>query len=131
MAVATYDDVAVALGRAISDSDEQNQVEYWLDGIELIIGSRLGDVSELDQDVLKYVETEAVVARINRNAAAGTSSITVAVDDSSVTRRFEGVSAADITDDWYRLLDPAWGTGAFSVRPSFEDDAEDPLAGWS
>lgn len=123
MAVATYSDVEVALGRSISTPAEQGQVDYWLDGIEMLIGSRLGDVTELDQDVLKFVEVEAAVARINRNAAAGTSSITVSVDDGAVTRRFEGVNATDVTDDWWRLLDPSWGSGAFSVRPSFEADA--------
>lgn len=129
MAVATYTDVGVALGRAISTQDEQDQIEYWLDGIELLIGSRLGDVGDLDQDMLKFVETEAVVARVNRAAFAGTTSISVAVDDGTVTRRMEGVSASDVTDDWYRLLDPSWGSGAFSVRPSFEADTS-PWVSW-
>lgn len=122
MAVATYEDVAVALGRPISTQAEQDQVEYWLAGLELIIGARLGDLAALDQDVLKYVETEAAVARINRNAAAGTSSITVSVDDGAVTRRFDGPSVSDVTDEWWHLLDPNAGSGAFSVRPYFEPD---------
>lgn len=131
MAVATYQDVEVALGRPISTTAEQAQVGYWLDGIELLIAARLGAVSDLDQDVLLYVETEAVVGRIKRNAAAGTSSITVSVDDGSVTRRFDGVNSSDINDEWWRLLDPTWGSGAFSIRPYFEPDDVDPLAGWA
>lgn len=127
MAVATYEDVAVALGRPISTQAEQSQVEYWLNGLEIIIGARLGVLADLDQDVLRYVETEAAVARINRNAAAGTSSITVAIDDGSVTRRFEGPSASDMTDEWWHLLDPDTGSSVFSARPYFVPDSPD---GW-
>lgn len=124
MAVATYSDVGVALGRSISDSDEQAQITYWLDGIELIIGSRLGDVSLLDQAVLKYVETEAAAAKVNRRNQSE-SSITVSVDDGSVTRRYDGISAGDITDAWWNLLSPDSGTATASIRPSFDvDDAQ-------
>lgn len=122
MAVATYTDVGIALGRAITDPAEQARIEYWLDGIELLIGSRLGDITTLDQTALMYVETEAVVGRVNRAAVGGGSSVTVSVDDGAVTRRYEGVKAGDIIDDWWRLLDPDWGSGAFSVRPGFEPD---------
>lgn len=128
MAVATSDDVAVALGRPISTSgtpSEEDQVNYWLDGIELLIRSRLGDVSLLDQDVLKYVEVEAAAEKARRNGRAE-SSITVSVDDGSVTRRYDTVSADDITGAWWNLLDPDLGSRVFSARPQFESDASDP-----
>lgn len=129
MAVATVDDVAVALGRPISEAAQVAQVGWWLEGVELLIRARLGDPAELDQDVLKYVEVEAVVAKVQR-AGTRESSITVAVDDGSVTRRYEsGVSAGDITDEWWNLLDPSIASGAFSIRPSFEpDEAQWPVS---
>lgn len=123
MAVAIYADVAIALGRPISTPAEQEQVEWWLSGVELFIIARLGPVAELNQDVVKYVEVEAVAAKVRR---AGTleSSVSVAVDDGTVTRRYENaVTAGDITDEWWNLLDPTIGSGAFAVRPSFEPDA--------
>jgi len=122
MTVATYADVEVSLGRSISIQSERLQVEWWLQGIEHIIAGRLGDVSALDQDVLKYVEVEAAVAKVNRNGR-GESSVTVSVDDGTVTRRYENqVSAGDITDAWWHLLDSDSNTGTASIRPSFEAD---------
>lgn len=122
MAVATYTDVAVTLGRAISDPLEQDQVEWWLDGVEMLIRVRLGDPAELDQVVLKFVEVEAVAAKVRRHGTTE-SSITVAVDDGSVTRRYENaVSTDDISDEWWNLLDPDSNTGTASIRPYFEPD---------
>lgn len=129
MAVATYTDVAVALGRPISTVAEQGQVEWWLNGVELFIAARLGAVAALNETVVKYVEVEAVVAKIQR-AGRSESSITVAVDDGSVTRRYENaVTASDITDEWWQLLDPDTNTATASIRPSFEaDDVRWPAA---
>jgi hypothetical protein len=122
MAVATYTDVAVALGRAISTPTEQAQVEWWLTGVELVIGNRLGDITLLNQDVLQYVEVESVVAKVQRHGQSE-SSITVAVDDGSVTRRYENsVSAGDILDEWWQMLDPDSSTSSASIRPYFEAD---------
>ncbi len=121
MAVATYEDVAVAIGRPISDATEQARVTYWLDAAELIIGARLGDVAELDQAALKYVETEAVAAKLAN--PDGYQSETI--DD--YTYRF-GTETRRVTilDEWWRLLDPDTGSGAFSARPYFETDAVNP-----
>jgi hypothetical protein len=122
MAVATYFDVEVALGRSITSPSEQDQVEWWLDGVELFVTARLGAVAGLNQTIVKYVEVEAVVAKIQR-AGRAESSVTVAVDDGSVTRRYENaVSASDITDEWWQLLDPDSGTPTASIRPSFDAD---------
>lgn len=129
MAVATYADVAVALGRPISTDAEQGQVEWWLNGVELFIAARLGDVLDLDETLVRYVEVEAVLAKIQRSGRSE-SSITVAVDDGSVTRRYENaVSASDITDEWWQLLDPDTNTATASIRPSFEaDDVHWPVS---
>lgn len=112
MAAATYSDVAVALGRPIADSDEQAQVTYWLDAVELQIRTRLGDVAQLDQDVLRYVEVEAVAAKMQN--PGGYQSETI--DDytyrfGSETRRVQ------ILDEWWSLLSPTGGSGAFTIRP--------------
>lgn len=105
MAVATYADVATALGRSIDTSDEQDQVEHWLTGIELVISQRLGDVTLLDQTALLFVESEAGAALV-RNAGVAESSITVSVDDASVTKRYDDASdyADFITTAWWTLL---------------------------
>ncbi len=109
MAVATYEDVAVPLGRTIDAATEQGQVTWWLDGTERIIRSRLGDITLLDQGDLAYVEAEVVAEKVRRNGRAE-SSVSVAIDDGTVTRRYENpVSPGDITDDWWDLLA---GTGA-------------------
>lgn len=119
MTVATYQDVGVALGRSITDTAEQDQINHWLTGIELVIGVCLGDVTQLDQAALKYVEAEAVAEKARRRGRAE-SSITVSVDDGSVTRRYDQpASANDITDEWWALLSPAENddAGAFSISP--------------
>jgi hypothetical protein len=135
VAVATWQEVAVALGRPTSDfnADQQAQIAWWLDGVELFIVSRLGLVAELDAATVKYVEVEAVAAKVGRSSSGGASSITVNVDDGGVTRRFESpVTAGDITDEWWTLLDPTISAGAYSVRPGFEPDAtSDILDSWT
>lgn len=106
MSVAAWQEVAVALGRPSSDftDDQQEQIEWWLDGVELIISRRLGDVSALDQAVLKLVEVEVVADKVRR-AGTEESSITVSIDDGSVTRRYDNaVVDDDITDRWWDLL---------------------------
>lgn len=115
MAAATYQDVGVALRRTISDTAEQAQIEHWLTGAEMAVRSRLGNPSLLDQVVLKYVEAEAVAKKVRR-AGRDESSISVSVDDGTVTRRYESsMSADDITADLWSLLSPARSSSAYTV----------------
>lgn len=114
MAVATYTDVGVALRRTISDTAEQAQIEHWLTGAEMAVRSRLGDPALLDQAVLKYVETEAVAEKVRR-AGREESSITVSVDDGSVTRRYDGMSVDDISTDLWSMLSPARSSSAYTI----------------
>lgn len=126
MAVATFQDVAVALGRPITDSDEQAQVTYWLDAVELQIKARLGDIADLDQDVLKYVEVEAVATKMqNPN---GYQSETI---DDYTYRYGTETRRVTILDEWWDLLRPATASEAFSTRPGFEPDVVNPWAGWT
>lgn len=112
----TYADVAVALGRPISTPDEQAQVTWWLTGAQLIVRDRLGDPALLNQDNLHYVLVEAVAEKVRRHGQTE-SSITVAVDDGSVTRRYENpVTEGDITDAWWALLSPTTEARAFTIN---------------
>lgn len=121
MAIATDSDVVTALGRPLTEAEE-GQVNWWLAGVELFITARLGPVAGLDPAAVAFVEAEAVAEKVRRRGSAE-SSITVSVDDGSITRRYDNqVSASDITDEWWNLLDPNHGTGARSIRPSFEAD---------
>jgi len=122
MSVAEYTDVEVALGRDLTNV-EVAQVTYWLDAAELLIGVRLGDVADLDQDVLKYVEIEAVLARMqNPN---GYQSETI--DD--YTYRYGSESRrVSIIDEWWELLTPSSSSSAFSIRPYGEPGWSEPDA---
>lgn len=118
----TYEDVAVSLGRPITDANQQAQIDWWITGTEMLIQARLGDLAELDSEILNYVVVEAVAAKVNR-AGRSESSVTVSVDDGSVTRRYENtMSAGDILDEWWTLLSPGISAGAYSSRPGFEPD---------
>lgn len=121
MAVATHEDVAVALGRPISDAAEQAQVTYWLNAVELQIKARLGDVADLDEDVLKYVEVEAVATKMQNPNGYQSESI----DD--YTYRF-GTETRRVTilPEWWDLLSPTGNSGAFSTRPGFAPDVAWP-----
>ena len=121
MAVATVDDVATSLGRPITGLEEA-QVEMWLDDAERQIRKRLGDVTLLDQDDLAYVEREAVILKIKRPDPA--TQTTVAVDDASVTKRYErDTGQITILDEWWSLLSSVEDSAVgFSTRPHFEAD---------
>src|SRR5689334_16841007 len=117
MAVATWQEVAVALGRPTSDfsADQQAQMTWWLAGIELLIKSRLGPIADLDEETVKQVEVEAVAEKVRRSGQSE-SSITVAVDDGTVTRRYENrVTAADITTDMWGLFGSAYASTAYTI----------------
>lgn len=122
MALMTAEDVAVTLGRPLSGDDEESQLEQWLTDVETIIRSRLGDLSLLDQDVLGFVEREAVAARA-RNPEGYQSE---QVDDYRYSLPAES-RRITVLDEWWDMLSPGSGSGVFSVRPSFDADT----ARWS
>lgn len=126
MPIATYDDVAVAIGRPITDPDERGQVTYWIESVELQIRARLGDVFDLDAAVVKYVEVEAVATKMqNPN---GYQSETI--DDYTFRYGSESRRVA-ILDEWWNLLSPASSSAAFSTRPGFEPDRHRWPEDWS
>ena len=120
------DDVATSLGRPLSGSTEEAQINMWIADARTLIRARLGDLDALDQDVLDYVVREAVVARASRPRA---SSRTVSVDDASVTERFD-TAEVSISDEWWDLLSPATQSRAFSTRPSSQADYCGPYSRW-
>jgi hypothetical protein len=115
----TYQDVAINLGRPISDPLEQAQVTQWIAACETVIRARLGDLAALDQDVLDLVVLESVTLRVQNPKSFQSESI----DDYSYRLPSSIATAAHwITDDMWRLLDPDAGGGAFSARPSSTAD---------
>lgn len=129
MALIASDDVATAIGRPISDPDEQSQVDQWIADVEMLLGARLGDLSLLDQDLLAYVEREAVVARMRYKADRNSQRSTASTDD---TDNGEEHYFLRILDPWWSLLSPTKsGSAAFSVRPYFEADDSGALESWA
>lgn len=102
--VATWQNVAVAVRRPSSSftPDEQAQINYWLAGVEL------------DQDTVRYVETEVVAEKVRR-AGRAESSVTVTVDDATVTRRYDSVHASDITAELWALFGSGHTASAYSI----------------
>jgi hypothetical protein len=125
VAIATYQDVESSLGRSLSTA-ERDRAEWWLTGAEIQIKARLGDPALLDQTTVRYVEAEAVAARMGNpdNYSSET------IDD--YTYRY-GTETRQVTirPEWWALLKP--GAGAFSARPYFapDTDANDPGLNWA
>lgn len=107
--LATYQDVEVSLGRSLSES-EQIRAAWWLTGVEAQIRARLGDVSELDAETVRYVEAEAVAARMSN--PEGYSSETI---DDYTYRHGSETRTVKITDEWWAMLAPTRGS-FMSVR---------------
>lgn len=108
--------VAVALGRATpeQESTEFAQWSMWISDALMLIGDRLGDVTELDQAKLDYVVREAVAAQVRRPDDA--TSVDVAVDDGRVSKTYRtSAGRVSIRDEWWELLSPAAKSGAFTV----------------
>ena len=122
MAIATVADVAAAIGRPISDGTESVQVQYWLTSAELIIQSRLGSLAALDQDVLRFVEIEAVAAKMQNPEGYASESI-----DDYTYRLPAETRRVTILDEWWQMLDPDASASSASIRPGFEPDS----VGWA
>jgi hypothetical protein len=111
MATVTYQDVATSLGRTLS-ATEQAQVTQWIGDAELLISARLGDLTKLNQDRLKYVVREAVVQHALN--PEGFQSETI---DDYTYRRGTAAGRVAILDEWWELLNPTGESGAFTINP--------------
>lgn len=125
----TASDIATSLGRPLTTA-EQAQATQWIADAYMLIEVKFGDTyADLDPNLVDYVVRESVAGRFRSGANNGASSISVAVDDGTVTRRWEnsGGDRADswLLEGWVDLLAPARDSAAFSTRPGFEpDDAQ-------
>jgi hypothetical protein len=122
---ASIADIETALGRTLTDS-ESAQASQWLDDVLVLIEARLGDPALLNQPALNYVAREAVVARF-RNPE-GYQSETI---DDYTYRHASETRRVTILPEWWNLLDPDVGAGAFSARPSFTPDTPDLTLDWT
>lgn len=114
----TPDTIAVALGRTapVNPSAEFAQWTMWIGDALMLIESRLGDSSLLNQDALDYVIRESVVAQVRRPDDA--TQVDIKIDDGSVGRTYR-TSAGRVTirDEWWDLLSPTdSNSGAFSIQ---------------
>lgn len=133
MSYATVTDVSNRLGRPISDAAEITQVETWLADVEDMISARFiragldlatqVGLNDPSMATVIRVESDAVIRRIYR-PQPGRTSTTRAVDDATVTDRWEAETYDDglTSGEWDDLLPGISGTGAFSTRPGFEAD---------
>lgn len=102
MAIATYADVGIELGRTISDSTEQTQIESWLERAERQIVKRLGPVAGLDENTVRDVEVMAVAAKsLNPDGASSEQLDDYTYRLPAETRR------VTILAEWWDLLTPA------------------------
>lgn len=109
-------DIETSIGRSLTDA-EQGQVNQWIGDAELQIRLRLGDLDDLDPDALDFVTREAVVARLRNPDGYSSESI-----DDYTYRLPSETRRVTILDEWWRMLSPDIGSGAFSARPYFEPD---------
>lgn len=121
--LASYQDVEASLGRSLSTA-ERTRVEWWLTGAEAQIRARLGDVNLLDIDTVRYVEAEAVAARMSN--PDGYQSETV--DDYTYRLPPESRSVRITPDQWAMLSPQADGS---STRPGFEPDESPYPLNWA
>lgn len=137
MSYAVVSDVAVRLGRPITDPLEVGQVNAWIGDVEAEIsagfarsGLNLGTQVSLGDPSLATVvriESDVVIRRIYR-PQPGRTSTSRTVDDGTVTDRWEASSYDDgLTAAEWELLLPTVSTGAFSTRPGFEPDLSAPV----
>jgi len=118
----TPEDIAVELGRPTPLSAAvQAQWQSWINAALLLL--RVGDgdhdgfgnLSGLDQDVVDYVVTQAVVGMARRPDDATT--VDIQIDDGRMSRSYStGQGRVFIRDEWWAMLAGADGE-SFSIGP--------------
>lgn len=135
MAYATVIDVAVTLGRPITDPDEQAQILNWVAKTERIISARLGDLAALDRQILADIISEVVARRVRNPDGKRNERI----DDYSYTLD-AAASAVELTltpDEWARLSQDGSTSGAYMpiLTPApwlgGRDADATPAGGWA
>lgn len=112
--------IATTLGRPTPTGLTSAQWSMWINDARQIIGNRLGNLDDLNQDTLDYVVREAVAEKIRNTRTEDTTSETVTVDDATVTKRWEdnAPTQIEILDEWWDLFNTGQPkSGAFNIRP--------------
>lgn len=126
-------DIDTGLDRPLT-SAETARLTKWITDAETLIGLRVPADVELDPATLTMIVRAAVEYRWEQSRSGGASAVTVAVDDGSVTRRYESGNPKGAAwwflPEWWEWLNPSGETGAFSTRPGFEADFASWPAGY-
>ena len=120
----TPDDIDTNLDRPLTPA-EIARLTRWITDAETLISTRAASESiEPNPAVYAMVVRMAVENRWEHSRNGGASAVTVAVDDGTVTRRYENGrgSAWWFLGEWWGWLMPGSESGAFSTRPGFEPD---------
>lgn len=120
MTLATVSDVAVRLGRPISDPDEVQQVQAWIDDASAIVLNRIPD---LPARMAAGAPTSAVVGAVVANVVIRKiqnpeGKVSEDIDDYRY-RLNENARRGELflTDDEWRLLLPGERDGAWTITP--------------
>lgn len=112
--------IATDLGQAppADGSVTAQQWQMWIDDAYMLIEDRRIDVGAdaIPTAKLDYVVRKAVVAHVQKPDDATT--VTVAVDDGSTSRRYESGKGRVSVDDWWSYLGLAGSEEAFTIRPA-------------
>ncbi len=108
----TPESIATEMGRPSPTGNTYEQWSAWINNARLLLRvgdgnhSGLGDLSLLDQEVLSYVVTQAVIAQVRRPDDA--TQVDVAVDDGRVSKTYaSSTGRVGIRDEWWEMLSPA------------------------
>jgi len=117
----TLENIAVDLGRTAPDPTSATGKQWlmWISDAHLLIANRQALYPDVDvtPENIDYVVRQAVVAHIRKPDDATT--VTIAVDDASSSRRYEsGKGRVDLTDWWGYLGLVDTDNGAFTIRPA-------------
>ena len=122
MAYATVIDVATTLGRPITDPDEQAQIVNWIAKTERIVSARLGDLDNLDRQILaarcfmtRQILADVISEVVARRARNPDGKRNERIDDYSYTLD-AAASAVELTltaDEWARLSQDGSTSGAY------------------
>lgn len=129
MAYTNLTDVAATLGRSITDELEMKQVNAWINGAELLIQSKLGDLSALDAETLRYVTSECVARRVRNPEGKQNERI----DDYSYGLSKDAAKAGlSITEEEWEMLTPAsvFQPSSFGIMAGGVSDSPAPRGWW-
>lgn len=107
MPIVNVEDIAIDIGRPISDADEIGQVEQRIADVETILSARLGDLADLNQPLLGYVERTVVIEWMRHRA------------ESSDETPGEYKSMLLALDPWWSILASAGAAGETPTAWSF------------